>query len=610
MELVLGLIIAAASIVGFVVLLLKGYAWGASVFAALMVLGYAILITWRFWVLRGTVISAASELRTDDVPRTVQELAIGLRIELERLHRIMGVHSTEERLGTAQVLAEVLERVVGLAYRLLSAQSVELALFDQAAGMYHSALVIGQPLRSGGQAMLDDSSGAAPKRLDPHVLIQPLEFAGTTLGSLRLCGAQGRIFTSSDRECFKLLSLQASLAVLNSEFTRELKRMQRAAEESVRAKTGFLANLSHELRGPLGVMLNAVELVSDGLCGAVNDDQIHTLELAKKSGSHLLDLVNDVLDYAKIEAGKLKPQPADVALSELLPDLSNVMRTAADAKKHKLVTKPVEERLGVVCDRRHLRQILINLLSNAVKYTPPEGRIEFGAERAPGGRVRIYVKDSGVGISRENREKVFSAFERISTGYASEQAGTGLGMPLSRRMAELNGGTLDFESEEGKGSTFWVMLVATELAGDETPGETQRGQVRRGKGRGETLILCDKNIEERRMAAKYLQESGFQVIQVESTKAVRQLVNDSDIAAVVLDNSVLDHGGNQIIQELRATGRGYVPLVVLTSRAFEFDLEDYLRQGADRCVAKPISLAELSAAVEDVVAIKKRPGAP
>src|SRR5262249_18421399 len=157
------------------------------------------------------------------------------------------------------------------------------------------------------------------------------------------------------------------------------------------------------------------------------------------------------LDYAKVESGRITPKKVVVVVNELLQDLAGVIRSQAEAKGHKVVAKPGDEALAISCDRRHLRQMLINLLTNAVKDTPNGGRIEVWAERIAGNRIKIYVKDSGVGIDEKDRYKVFTAFERIENAYSMNQVGTGLGMPLTKRLAEVNNGSIDFDSKPGEG---------------------------------------------------------------------------------------------------------------------------------------------------------------
>jgi signal transduction histidine kinase len=174
-------------------------------------------------------------------------------------------------------------------------------------------------------------------------------------------------------------------------------------------------------------------------------------------------LIGDVLDYARIEAGKLAPKKKNISVGEILKDVTNIVRFQADQKHIDVSYIESTEVLAVSVDRKHFRQVLINLLTNAVKYTPDGGKIEVWAERAPSQLIRINVKDSGVGIDPSQRDKVFAPFERLNHSYSRQQAGVGLGLSLAKRLAEINGGSLDFESKLGTGSRFWVLLKSAEV---------------------------------------------------------------------------------------------------------------------------------------------------
>ena len=394
-----------------------------------------------------------------------------------------------------------------------------------------------------------------------------------------------------ERELARIIALQAGLALLNAEYAEEMRRMKQSAQESTKAKTGFLANLSHEIRGPLGIISNAVELVLDGLCGAITEPQKETLSMARTSSAHLLELINDVLDYAKVESGKMTPKTEHVLLSEILKDIAAVVRKQAESKHHRLVVQPVTEALAIACDRRHLRQMLINLLTNAIKYTPDGGVITMWAERAPAGKIRIIVRDTGVGIALADRDKVFSAFERIENAYAMEQVGTGLGMPLTKRLAEVNGGTIDFNSTPGKGSEFFLLFPSVVY---DPAAVTAKGTLdARVSGRGEMLLLVESDNAERVLLEKFLTSLGFKVLAAPGTAVALELLREQSVQLAVIDNETVDRGA--VIPLLHKSGGGReVPVVLLSSKAFTFDVEEALGAGVARCLSKPVSLGELA----------------
>jgi signal transduction histidine kinase/DNA-binding NarL/FixJ family response regulator len=519
--------------------------------------------------------------------------------QVERKHAALQIHLLERPILSKEELSQGLERVVSHAFKLFKAESAELALFDRDAGLFHSAFVLGKPFRTGTQALLAQASeGGGEMLTSPDVLVQPVVFAGTMLGSLRVGLTKGEIPNKADRELLRLLGIEAGLAILNSQYSETLMRMKQVSDESVRAKTGFLANLSHEIRGPLGIMLNAVELVLDGLCGDLTPDQKDTL---RTNGEHLLGLINDVLDYAKAESGVMRPEPTDVSISELLQEMVNVVRTQADSKEHRILFfKQEQEKLIIHVDRRHIRQMMINLLTNAIKYTPAKGTIEVWAERIPGNMIKINVRDNGVGIDPSQRHKVFAAFERVEDEYSSNQAGTGLGMPLTKRLAEVNGGSVDFSSRPREETHFWLTFPAIENERNvETPVQAVEPEV---VGRGELILLVEKNQRERDMIRRYLEHRSFRVSPAGSGPEALDIIRQREVDLVIIDNDVVDDLKADVIKDIRAAA-GSLPLhiILMSSRGFVFDIEKYLRAGVDRCLTKPVPLKTLAKICRDII---------
>ena len=545
----------------------------------------------RHWIeklLRDAAIELGIEHRFQALPALLSNV---LR-EIRRKNASLSLNLVENPLATREELGRTLERVVGHAFKLLDAESAELALFDRDSGMYHSSLVQGKPFRKSAQAMLSGAAEGEPDEISPDVLVQPIAFAGSVLGTLRIGLKRGRLPAQGDREILQLLALQGGFAIINAQYTHELMRMKRSSEESVKAKTGFLANLSHEIRGPLGIMLNAVELVLDGLCGPVNDDQLQTLRMIQTNGQHLLELINDVLDYARAESGRVKPNPEEVLVDDLLKDLASVVRAQVDAKKQKFDYRASGDVMAISVDRRHMRQMLINLLTNAVKYTPEGGSLELWAERTRANRIRISVKDSGIGIEAKDRAKVFAAFERIENAYTAQQIGTGLGMPLTKRLCELNGGSIDFTSEPGKGSHFWMLFPAVEASLGRFSADEQEKP--HAKGRGEALLVIERDEGERGMLHRYLTHLGFQVVAAASKHEAEVLLQESTVALAIIDNNCVDRPDENLVTAMRESAkRKDLPVILLTSRAFAYDVEKYLKAGVDRCILKPVELRDL-----------------
>ena len=261
---------------------------------------------------------------------------------------------------------------------------------------------------------------------------------------------------------------------------------------------------------------------------------------------------------------------------------------------HKVTPRENDEVLTILCDRRHIRQMMINMLTNAIKYTPDGGTIDLWAERIPGGKIKINVKDTGVGIEESDRSKVFSPFERVQNAYSINQAGTGLGMSLTKRLTEVNGGSIDFSSTPGKGSHFWLILPAVEFSPEAR--QSEPADMPKVRGKGELVLLVESDPGERSMLARYLSHTGFRVAAVGTNLEVLHILREQRVDLAILDNKMVDDPESGLLKDIRENAKSqHLPLVLLSSRAFVFDIEKYLTAGVDRCLTKPVGLKELGA---------------
>ena len=236
----------------------------------------------------------------------------------------------------------------------------------------------------------------------------------------------------------------------------ELQRAYRELQVASQHKSDFLATMSHELRTPLNAIIGFSEVLHEQMFGELNERQLAYVDDVLEAGRHLLSLINDVLDLAKIEAGKMELELSQVPLPELLRSAVSMHseRASRGGIELELLTDPDE--ITITADERRVRQVVFNLLSNAVKFTPPQGRIDISA-RLDDGRVEVAVADTGPGIAAADLDMIFEEFEQAGDGKQAEQ-GTGLGLPLSRKLVELHGGRIWAESEPGHGSTFRFTL--------------------------------------------------------------------------------------------------------------------------------------------------------
>ena len=246
-----------------------------------------------------------------------------------------------------------------------------------------------------------------------------------------------------------------ALAADVNRMSDELQRLYQELETASRHKSDFLATMSHELRTPLNAIIGFSEVLHEQMFGELNERQLAYVDDVLEAGKHLLSLINDVLDLAKIEAGGMELELSEVAIPEVLRSAVSMHseRASRGGVELSLTTEP--EEITISADGRRVRQIVFNLVSNAVKFTPAEGRVDVSA-RLDDGQVEIAVADTGPGIAPEELETIFEEFKQATDGKRAE--GTGLGLPLSRKLVELHGGRLWVESAAGNGSTFRFTL--------------------------------------------------------------------------------------------------------------------------------------------------------
>ena len=246
-------------------------------------------------------------------------------------------------------------------------------------------------------------------------------------------------------------------------FERELQHKNRQLEEASMAKDRFLAGMSHELRTPLNAIIGFTGTLLMKLPGPLNGEQEQQLRIVQSSARHLLSLINDILDLAKIESGKLELHEEQIFVRDILFEVRAALQTMADEKGLRIETSVPPNRIPVRADKRAVHQIILNLVNNAIKYTESGSvRIEL-AERVQddGGKcVDVNVSDTGIGIEQADQERLFQAFEQVDPSSTRRYEGAGLGLHLSQKLAKMNGGSIRFVSEHGKGSTFTLTLPA------------------------------------------------------------------------------------------------------------------------------------------------------
>jgi signal transduction histidine kinase len=283
-------------------------------------------------------------------------------------------------------------------------------------------------------------------------LAVPLVREDRLLGGLTVFRKTPGEFAPEVVDLLRTFATQSALAIQNARLFREIEDKSRQLEVASQHKSEFLANMSHELRTPLNAIIGFSEVLTDRMFGELNEKQEEYLKDIYASGTHLLSLINDILDLSKIEAGRMELELSDFHLPTALDNALMLVRERA-GRRNLTLHKNVDAEVGDVrADERKVRQVVLNLLSNAIKFTPEGGRIEVAAVPRDGS-VEVSISDTGMGIALEDQEAVFEEFRQVGTAEKKAE-GTGLGLTLCRKFIELHGGRIWVQSQVGMGSTF------------------------------------------------------------------------------------------------------------------------------------------------------------
>ena len=364
----------------------------------------------------------------------------------------------------------------------------------------------------------------------------------------------------------------------------ELELQNRRIQEANRLKSEFLANMSHELRTPLNAIIGFAELLHDGQVDPASPQHREFLGDILTSGRHLLQLINDVLDLAKVEAGKLdfRPEPFDIA--RVINEVVGVTRTTAAAKKIQVTTALDPTVARVVIDPNRLRQISYNYLSNALKFTPEGGKVIVRVVPESDTAFRLEVEDTGIGIAPVDLGKLFVEFQQLEAGAAKRHQGTGLGLALTRRLVEAQGGTVGVRSTQGAGSVFHAVLPRIARAeGTIPPPMLPRLGAR-------TVLIVEDNARDRDVLIEALSGAGYSVEVAQSGGEAIAHCRRRTFDAVTLDLLLPDMSGLECLAALRADGRARTTPVIVVSVLSDakvvagFAVHDVLRKPVDRDV--------------------------
>ena len=400
------------------------------------------------------------------------------------------------------------------------------------------------------------------------------------------------------------------------------EQLQCTNDELIRAtrlKDEFLANMSHELRTPLNAILGMTEGLQEQVFGPINDNQRKALGTIERTGSHLLSLINDILDVAKIESGQLELDQAPTPIVPLCQSSLTFIKQQALKKQIQVETQIPSQLPPALLDERRMRQVLINLLNNAVKFTPENGRVtllvsleQFAAQesQSPQSWLRFSVIDTGIGIASDQLDRLFRPFVQIDSSLNRQYEGTGLGLALVKRIVELHGGRVGVTSKLGNGSCFTVDLpyhpgrTIAEAGDDQSPANLDSSLVIESTdgGRSPCILLAEDQEANVNTIVSYLTAKGYRMILAKNGAEAIAQVQQSQPDLVLMDVQMPGMDGLEAMQLLRQSSEyANLPIVALTALAMEGDRDRCLAAGANEYLTKPVRLRQLVTTIQNLL---------
>ena len=588
-------------------------------------------------ILQDEVVGVLSMWRTDVKPFDDRERelleefaaqgAIALRLESRgaelgsKVAQLEALRDVGEAVGSSLDRDEVLDRIVSNAVRLTGTDGGSIMEYDESDDSFQVRAAFGsspelvEQLRAVtirrdstlvGRAALANRPMEVPDlaqaELDPHleilfrdgwrsVLAVPMLRGDKMVGVLVLRRRSTGTFPPDMTELVQTFASQSALAIVNAHLFGELQTKTKELEIASQHKSEFLASMSHELRTPLNAVIGFSEVLLDRMFGEINERQDEYLHDILNSGRHLLELLNEILDLSKVEAGQMVLEPSTFGVGSALDYTLKMVRERATQHAITITVDVADGIDTVVADELRFKQVVLNLLSNAVKFTPDGGSVSVRA--FPDGiDLVVTVTDTGIGVPPEDQERIFESFQQGRRG-APKEEGTGLGLTLSRRIVGLFGGRMWLESTPGVGSTFGFSIADVLERTDDVASPEYGGLP--------VVILVDDDRASLDLLSAYLDGSPTRVLRVRDGVEALDLVRKVLPAAVVLEIELPQLDGWEVLNELKADPSTVAIPVVIASAVD--DRPRGLALGADEYLRKPISRDELVDALRQVGAL-------
>jgi signal transduction histidine kinase/AmiR/NasT family two-component response regulator len=439
---------------------------------------------------------------------------------------------------------------------------------------------------------------------EPHVrfyagvpLINPEGFA---LGTLCVIDHVPRELTSLQLNILLRLGRQVVSQL-------ELRRARDLAESAVAAKTRFLASMSHEVRTPLNGLLGVTQLLAES---SLNSGQRELVQIAQRSGEHLLSVVNDILEFSRLDAGGLKLELASFNLKEAVNDVLAI--TTANAKRKGIQLQLEWQSLASPHrqgDVQRVRQVLFNLVANAIKFTAQGSVTLRVSDDMAAPAIKLAVIDTGIGIAPDVIPKLFNRFTQADSSTTRQFGGTGLGLAITRRLVELMGGQVGVDSELGKGSCFWCSIPLPIIAGEldaPTASKVNEKPVYCDL-HGRSVLVAEDDAVNLMILMRQLQRHNCVVTDVGTGSAAVELCKQRPFDLILMDGMMPEMDGYEATRQIRALPQAWasrVPIIALTASAMDGDREECFLAGMTDYVSKPINLQAFNAALQRAISVR------
>lgn len=443
---------------------------------------------------------------------------------------------------------------------------------------------------------------SAPRQWQPFEIQVAQEIAN----QLAIAIQQARLFEQLQQELKERQQAQQQLADRNQQLALSNQELARATQ----MKDEFLANMSHELRTPLNAILGMSEALQEQVFGEINEQQLQALQTIEHTGLHLLELINDILDLAKVESGQMELNCKPTNVMVLCQSSLEFIKPQARKKRIQCDLNVPPDLPDILVDERRIRQVLINLLNNAVKFTPTEGQIRLEVrwpslspvEEETTIWLQLAVLDTGIGIASDDFPALFQPFVQIDSALNRQYEGTGLGLSLVQRIVDLHGGQVGVTSELGVGSCFTIDLptvIPQSSAPDPASQMVRFDPSQLGLPSSPLMLVVEDNEDNILTLVSYLEAKGYRLLVARNGQEAIALTQSEHPDLILMDIQMPGMDGLEAIRQIRCLpAQGRVPIIALTALAMEGDRDRCLAAGADDYLSKPIKLKQLVATIQ------------